>query len=70
MGMSWIELLKELLNDFYKLEMWVWEKFIKPSLIMALWLFGLSAVLGILCTNPFELCLSPFDATEGRATEQ
>ena len=34
MGMSWIELLKELLNDFYKLEMWVWEKFIKPSLIM------------------------------------
>ena len=48
MGMSWIELLKELLNDFYKLEMWVWEKFIKPSLIMALWLFGLSAVLGLL----------------------
>ena len=27
-------------------------------------------LLGILCTNPFELCLSPFDATEGRATEQ
>ena len=48
MGMSWIELLKELLNDFYKLEMWVCEKFIKPSLIMALWLFGLSAVLGLL----------------------
>ena len=48
MGMSWIELLKERLNDFYKLEMWVWEKFIKPSLIMALWLFGLSAVLGLL----------------------